>query len=158
MNDYVVSIENKEYRAEVVDLTPELAVIVINGKEYRVKLKQLGRGFLQPVAVVRPPATTETPKPAPAAGPAKPVAVASSSETSNVVKSPLPGLIIDVKVREGESVKTGQTIIIMEAMKMENQIQATCDGTIHKIFVKKSDNVAEGTNLAEINRSAMATL
>ena len=70
----------------------------------------------------------------------------------------MPGLIIDVKVAEGEKVKAGQNIVVMEAMKMENQIQATTDGTVKKIFVKKGDNVAEGNAMVEIARSDMASL
>jgi biotin carboxyl carrier protein len=82
----------------------------------------------------------------------------SGGDVSNIVRSPLPGLIIDVKAREGEKVKAGQSIVVMEAMKMENQIQATIDGTVKKIFVKKGDNVAEGDTLIEIARSDMASL
>jgi len=81
-----------------------------------------------------------------------------AGDVSSIVKSPLPGLIVDVKVNAGEKVKAGQVIVTMEAMKMENQIQATIDGTIKKIFVKKGDNVAEGDALIEIARSDMASL
>jgi biotin carboxyl carrier protein len=163
MNEYVLTINQKEYRAEVGEINAEFALIQVNGKEFRVDLKQLGLGKLMPMATpaaeIRPTLSAAQPvagiAPAPAAPPA---ATAATGEASSLVKAPLPGLIIDVKVREGEKVKAGQNIIVMEAMKMENQIQATTDGTVKKIFVKKGDNIAEGNAMVEIARSDMASL
>jgi biotin carboxyl carrier protein len=161
MSEYVFSIDQKEYRVEVSEINSEYALIQVNGKEFRVDLQQLGLAKLMPVASVRSEARTEAAAakpmamaaPAPGSSPA-----AKGGEASNILKAPLPGLIIDVKVREGDKVKAGQNIVVMEAMKMENQIQATIDGTIKKIFVKKGDNVAEGNTLLEIAFSDMATL
>jgi len=164
MNEYVLTINQKEYRAEIAEINADFALIRVNGKEYRVDLQQLALGKLLPMPAEgrRIEARPETAaRPMPAAGPApapSPVSAAKGGETSNIVKAPLPGLIIDVKVKEGEKVKAGQNIIVMEAMKMENQIQATIDGTVKKIFVKKGDNVAEGNTLVEIALSDMASL
>jgi biotin carboxyl carrier protein len=159
MNEYVFSIDQKEYRAEVSEINSDYALIQVNGREFRVDLQQLGLAKLMPVETrrseVRPEAAATQPMATPAPGP---VAAAKGGEASNIVKAPLPGLIIDVKVREGEKVKAGQNIVVMEAMKMENQIQATIDGTVKKIFVKKGDNVAEGNTLVEIALSDMASL
>ncbi|HOW45977.1 MAG TPA: biotin/lipoyl-binding protein [Candidatus Aminicenantes bacterium] len=162
MNEYVLSINQKEYRVELGEINADYALLQVNGREFRVDLKQLGLAKLMPVPAAaveaRPAAAAAAPAagiaPAPAAAP---VAV-PGGEASSVVKAPLPGLIIDVKVREGEKVKAGQNIVVMEAMKMENQIQATADGTVKKIFVKKGDNVAEGNAMVEIARSDMASL
>jgi biotin carboxyl carrier protein len=66
------------------------------------------------------------------------------------VKSPLPGVILDIKVKEGDTVKRGQTIIILEAMKMENNINANKDGKVAEIKVNKGDSVLEGTDLVII--------
>jgi len=156
MNEYVMTINQKEYRAEVREINAEYALIQVNGREFRVDLQQLGLGKLMPVAAV-----AETKAAAPAAQPAiavAPAPVVVSGEASSIVKAPLPGLIIDVKIGEGEKVKAGQIIVVMEAMKMENQIQATTDGTVKKIFIKKGDNVAEGHAMVEIARSDMASL
>ena len=162
MNEYVLTINQKEYRAEVGEINADFALIQVNGQEYRVELKQLALGKLmpaapaaesRPAAILAPLAVAGAPAPA-----APPAAAAGTGEASSLVKAPLPGLIIDVKVREGEKVKAGQSIIVMEAMKMENQIQATTDGTVKKIFVKKGDNVAEGHAMVEIARSDMASL
>jgi len=161
MNEYVLTINQKEYRAEVSEINAEYALIQVNGREFRVDLQQLGLGKLMPVATMAAEARAAAPGAQPAGGvvpaPAAPPAPAPG-DASSMVKAPLPGLIIDVKVREGEKVKAGQTIVVMEAMKMENQIQATTDGTVKKIFVKKGDNVAEGNAMVEIARSDMASL
>ena len=89
--------------------------------------------------MARPAAAPVTPisKPAPAAG----------GVSKSGVKSPLPGVILEVKVKEGDVVKKGQTVIILEAMKMENNINADKDGTVTKINVNKGDSVLEGTDL-----------
>ena len=163
MNEYVLTINQKEYRAEVAEINAEFALIQVNGKEFRVDLKQLALSKLMPAATPAAEARPLTPL-APAAigvapAPVAPLAAAAAAgEASSLVKAPLPGLIIDVKVREGEKVKAGQNIIVMEAMKMENQIQATTDGTVKKLFVRKGDNVAEGNAMVEIARSDMASL
>jgi len=157
MNEYVLTINHKDYRAEVLDLTAEQARVLINGQEYLVGLRQLGRSMLKTTEVRKPEdARVETPPPA--AAPAASAMRTAGIEPSNIVKAPLPGLIIDVKVREGDRVGAGQSIILMEAMKMENQIQASCDGTVKRIFVKKGDSVAEGATLIEIERSAISSL
>lgn len=163
MNEYVMTIDEKEYRAEVGEINAEFALIRVNGREFRVGLQQLGLGKLMPAATAAAEARPAAPAAQPAMGvapaPAAPPAPApAGGDVSSLVKAPLPGLIIDVKVREGEKVKAGQNIVVMEAMKMENQIQATTDGTVKKIFVKKGDNVAEGNAMVEIARSDMASL
>jgi len=163
MSEYILTINEKEYRAEVSEINADYALIQVNGKEFRVDLQQLALSKLMPVASVVETRTAVAPAaqaligvvPAPTATPS---AAAASGEASSLVKAPLPGLIIDVKVREGEKVKAGQNIVVMEAMKMENQIQATTDGTVKKIFIKKGDNVAEGNAMVEIARSDMASL
>jgi biotin carboxyl carrier protein len=163
MNEYVMTINEKEYRAEVGEINAEFVLIRVNGKEFRVGLQQLALSKLMPaataVAEARPAAPAAQPVPGVAPAPAAPLAPApAGGDASSLVKAPLPGLIIDVKVREGEKVRAGQNIVVMEAMKMENQIQATTDGTVKKIFVKKGDNVAEGNAMVEIARSDMASL
>ena len=157
MNEYILTINQKEYRAEVGEINAEFALIQVNGREFRVDLQQLALSKLMPVEIKKSEAKAETPVAMPTVRPSLEPPPAGGN-VSNIVRSPLPGLIIDVKVREGEKVKAGQNIVVMEAMKMENQIQATIDGTIKKIFVKKGDNVAEGDTLIEIARSDMASL
>jgi len=81
---------------------------------------------------------------APAAEPAAPAGKGTA------VQSPLPGVILDLKVAVGDQVKAGQTVAILEAMKMENNINAECDGVITAIKVSKGDNILEGSDIVII--------
>jgi biotin carboxyl carrier protein len=156
MKKYVLEIGDKEYTAEVKGITTEEVDIIVNGTEYKVKLKQFGRKkeSLPQIQQVQRTAPAAAP-PAAAAAP-KPAATADVG--AGAVRSPLPGLILDVLVNEGDSVNAGQNVATMEAMKMENQIQAPHNGTIKKVYVKKGDSVAEGDPVVEISRPLMTTL
>jgi len=156
VSEYIFQINAKEYRAEILDLSGEAAQVSVNGQEYRVELKTIGAARANSIEVRRA-ALKAAPAAAPAAA-AVPVSLPSSGQQSNVVKTPLPGLVSEIKVAVGDRVALGQTVVVMEAMKMENQIVATCDGTIRKVFVQKGANVAEGEPLVEIERSAMSNL
>jgi len=101
-----------------------------------------------PKAVVKPVVRPVSTSPAPA--PATVVKPAATSTGKSGVKSPLPGVILDIKVNVGDTVKKGQTIIILEAMKMENNINADKDGKITAINVSKGESVLEGTDLVII--------
>lgn len=152
MNEYILNINNREYRVQVNEIDSEKARIQVNGQEFSVGLQQLGLAKLVPAASG---CVQAAPEPAVGTGTAAAVPVPAVSPTgdSSLVKSPLPGLINSIKVSEGDKVRAGQDILVMETMKMENQIQATIDGTVKKIFVKKGDNVAENDPLIEIVRA-----
>lgn len=102
-------------------------------------------------AVPRPPAPTRTVQaaPAPAAKPAVRPAAASANGVG-AIKAPMPGLIIDIKVKEGETVKPGQVVAVMEAMKMENDLPSTMGGTVKQICVQKGAQVSTGDLLIVI--------
>jgi glutaconyl-CoA/methylmalonyl-CoA decarboxylase subunit gamma len=157
MSEYVLTINGKEFRAEVSEINAERARVTVNGREFQVGLQQLALSKLLPAETKKSEVRAEAAAAIPAVRPTL-EAPPAGADVSNFVRSPLPGLIVDVKVGAGEKVKAGQVIVTMEAMKMENQIQATIDGTVKKIFVKKGDNVAEGDTLIEIARSDMARL
>lgn len=72
--------------------------------------------------------------------------------------APLPGLVVQVKVKEGDTVRAGQPVLVMEAMKMENVIAAPYNGTVTRVLAKEGDNVAEGDLLLLIARPDMTTL
>ena len=76
-----------------------------------------------------------------------PAAVAAAPVNGHAIKTPLPGVIIDVKVNVGDSVTKGQTVVLLEAMKMENNINADRDGKVASISVAKGDTVADGAVL-----------
>ncbi len=115
--------------------------ITVNGVAYSVSVEETAAGAA-PVAAAAP-AAPAAPKaaPAPAAGAAGAVSV----------KAPMPGNILDVKVKAGASVKAGDVLVILEAMKMENEIVAPQDGTVASINVNKGDTVNSGDVLVSMN-------
>ncbi|HUU04644.1 MAG TPA: biotin/lipoyl-containing protein [Patescibacteria group bacterium] len=165
MREYVMSVGGKEFHAGIKELNAEYALVQVDDTEYKVILKQLGSG--QSVfsglarSVVQPPthasaAATVRESAQVMAQPTQ--SAAAAPEGSGTIPAPLPGLVLDLLVREGDVVKAGQSLLIMEAMKMENQIQAPFDGTVKKIFVQKGANISEGDKLIEISRPFMTTL
>ena len=121
--------------------------ITVNGTSYDVSVEELSGGAA-PVAA--PVAAAPVAAPAPAAAPAAP-APAAGGAGSVKVSSPMPGKILAVKANVGDSVKKGQVILILEAMKMENEIVAPQDGTVASINVNKGDSVVAGQTLASLN-------
>lgn len=117
--------------------------ITVNGTSYDVSVEELSGGAA-PVAA--PPVAA----PAPAASPAAP-APAAGGAGSVKVSSPMPGKILAVKANVGDSVKKGQVILILEAMKMENEVVAPEDGTIASIDVTVGASVESGDTLATLN-------
>ena len=121
--------------------------ITVNGTSYDVSVEELSGGAA-PVAA--PVAATPVAAPAPAAAPAAP-APAAGGAGSVKVSSPMPGKILAVKANVGDSVKKGQVILILEAMKMENEVVAPEDGTIASIDVTVGASVESGDTLATLN-------
>lgn len=120
--------------------------ITVNGTAYDVAVEELGAGAAPVVAA--PVAAAPAAAPAPAA-PATPAA--SGAAGSVTVSSPMPGKILSVKASVGQAVKKGDVILVLEAMKMENEVVAPEDGTIASINVAANDSVEAGDTLATLN-------
>ena len=140
MKEYKYKINGNVYKVTIGDIDDNIAHVEVNGTPYKVEMEKKPKEAVKPV--VRP--VTPAPAPAPVARPA-----AASSGKSGV-KSPLPGVILDVKVNVGDTVQKGQTVIILEAMKMENNINADKDGKVTAVNVSKGESVLEGTDLVTI--------
>ena len=121
--------------------------ITVNGTSYDVSVEELSGGAA-PVAA--PVAAAPVAAPAPAAAPAAP-APAAGGAGSVKVSSPMSGTLLAVKANVGDSVKKGQVILILEAMKMENEVVAPEDGTIASIDVTVGASVESGDTLATLN-------
>ena len=160
MKEYKYKINGNEYSVAIIDLEGDKAAVEVNGVSYQVDILTEGytapapRPAAKPAAApapapaVAPAAPAPAPQPiAPAAPAAEPVAPAGKG---TAVQSPLPGVILDIKVAVGDQVKAGQTVAILEAMKMENNINAECDGVITAIKVAKGDNILEGSDIVII--------
>ncbi len=143
MKEYKYKIDGKEYAVKIDKIEGDQAQLEVNGTPYSVEIIQEKK---------------ETPKvfkPAPAAAPAAtaapaPAAAPAATGKGKAVKAPLPGVIISVDVQVGQQVKRGQQVAVLEAMKMENGINAECDGTITEVKVKAGDSILEGTDIVII--------
>ena len=138
-------------------------VATINGKKYEVEVEKLEayksldrNGVAAPAAPVLPasapvqrPAAPAPVAAAPAPAPAPAPAAAPAGATT--VEAPMPGKILNIKVSAGQAVKFGETVIVMEAMKMETEIVAPADGTVAQILVKAGDAVDTGAALVTLN-------
>ena len=145
MKEYKYKINGNLYTVTVGDIEDNIAHVEVNGTPYNVQMEKAPKAAAKPV--VRPVTNPTAPAQAPVTPIAKP---ATPSSGKSGVKSPLPGVILEIKVKVGDVVKRGQTIIILEAMKMENNINADKDGTITAINVNKGDSVLEGNDLVII--------
>ena len=145
MKEYKYKINGNLYNVVIGDIEENIAHVEVNGTHYTVEMEKKPKAAPAPKPVARPAA-----KPAAAAPAAAPAAKPAAGGAKSGVKSPLPGVILDIKVNVGDAVKKGQTIIILEAMKMENSINADKDGKIAAINVSKGESVLEGTDLVII--------
>ena len=126
--------------------------ITVNGNVYEVTVEEGFTGAASapkaaPVAAPKAAPKAAAPAPAPAAAPAVPAGAAGSV----VVAAPMPGKILGVKASAGQAVKKGQVLLVLEAMKMENEIVAPQDGTVATINVNVGDSVEPGATLATMN-------
>ncbi len=143
MKKYKFSINGNPYDVIIKKLSDDQAVVEVNGSEYNVDILE------EPVRSKTPQLVRSRPVPDSESKQIKTKA-ATRPATSGVIKAPLPGLILEVMVKEGDDVKVGQTVVKMEAMKMENNVQSGREGTVTSVKVKTGDSVLEGDVLVEI--------
>ena len=146
MKKYSLKINGNQYEVKVdeVNEASTEARVVVNGIKYNVEIEGgKARQTSKPAVVAAPAATGLSVKPVtPIAS--KPAATVSSGHK---VTCPLPGTILAIKVKEGDTVSAGQTLVVLEAMKMENNINADREGTVVSINVEKGQSIAEGTDI-----------
>lgn len=150
MSKYEYTVNGVDYNVEIESIENNIAVVTVNGKTFEIEMKE---AFKAPRHIEKPQASAApkaAPAPAPKAAPVAAPAPAPASANGTKVTAPLPGTITEVKVAVGDVVKTGDTVVILEAMKMQNNIEAECDGTITAISVKQGDTVLEGSTLVVI--------
>jgi len=152
MKEYKYIINGKEYAVNIENLQGNQASVTVNGKAYDVEIVGQAPKKITPVAKPAAPAAAPAAKPAaaPAAAAAAPAAAAAAPGEGTPFKAPLPGTINDIKVAVGQTVNVGDVVLILEAMKMENEITAEKAGTITSITVNKGDSVMEGTTMFTI--------
>ena len=147
MKEYKFKINGNEYNVAINSVEGKNASVTVNGTSYNVELEEALSSPAQavPAAPVQPVAQAAQPAVAPSAAQAP-----KPAGGGKPVTSPLPGVIIAVKVNAGDTVKAGQVVAILEAMKMENEIQAEQNGVITSVNVAKGDSVLEGATIVTI--------
>ena len=150
MNKYQYKVQGVDYDVEIEEVEGNVAKVNVNGIRFDVELKQP----INPTSTLKK-VHIEAPKPVarpsvtPAAAPAaeKPAAAAGAGSP---VKAPLPGTVTEIKVNVGDPVKVGDIVMVLEAMKMQNNIESEYEGTVTSITVKQGENVMEGATLMTI--------
>ena len=144
MKNFKYKINGIAYEVEVINIEGNIAKVEVNGTPYEVEIdreiKQKTPRVVRSTNATTPvaeSAVARTNKPA-------------ESKGETAVKSPLPGVILDMHVKEGDKVKLGQKLMTLEAMKMENNIDSHKDGTVTQVKVSKGDSVMEGDVLVII--------
>ncbi|MCK9616954.1 MAG: acetyl-CoA carboxylase biotin carboxyl carrier protein subunit [Lentimicrobiaceae bacterium] len=145
MKNFKFKINNKQYDVEIISIDDNLAKVNVNGTTYEVEVDRQLKTTKTPTLVrsVAIPSTDSIPQTARTSSPA-------TAKGGGAIKSPLPGIILEVCIKVGDKVSIGQKIVSLEAMKMENNINSDIDGTVSAIHVQKSDSVLEGDLLIEI--------
>ena len=142
MKSFKYTINGNVYKVHVNSVVDDVAEVEVNCTPYIVKLQKPAKK--QVVTLKRPVQAPTTPSGAPV------VSRQSTPSVQGAVKTPLPGIILQINCKVGDTVKRGQPLIVLEAMKMENNINADRDGKIIEIKVQKGDSVLEGADLVVI--------
>ena len=146
MKEYKFTIGGKKYEVAVSGIEGNVADVSVNGVAYKVEIEEGAAPAA--VSAASPAAAPAAQAKAPAAAPAPAPAAAGAGKS---ILSPLPGVIISVDVKQGDSVKRGDKVAVIEAMKMENEIFANKDGTVTSVCVSKGASVDTGSVLCTIS-------
>ena len=139
MKNFKYTINGNVYDVVINKVEDTFADVQVNGTSYKVEIEKPAR---KPIASIQHPDPIITPIARPQQ---------SASPDSGIIRSPLPGVILDIACKVGDTVKKGQKLMILEAMKMENAINSSKDGVIAEIKASKGDSVLEGADLIVIS-------
>lgn len=149
MKQYSYTINGAAYDVQIESIKGSVAKVKVNGLDFDVQIHgSLAEGDLPTLEGSAPAATPAPVATAPAASPA--ASAKGEAGAGAPVKAPLPGVVTKVLVQQGQAVKKGDTVLVLEAMKMENNIQTEQDGTVTGICCAAGDSVMEGTTLITI--------
>lgn len=141
MKEYKYKINGNTYKVAVGDIDGNVAEVEVNGVPYKVELEEHTAAQVKSVSAPRPESAPRT-----AAG-EKVIAKPAATGSGEAIKAPLPGVVLSIPVKVGDTVKAADTVVLLEAMKMENAIHAGRDGKVASINVAPGDSVLEGSIL-----------
>jgi biotin carboxyl carrier protein len=151
MKEFKYTINGNVYNVSIDQVVEDFAQVEVNGTKYNVQLQRVVKKSIQPLAKAAAAAVAKaatSPAPAPTSASGERVVSAPAADTStSKIQSPLPGVILDIAVKVGDTVTKGQKLLILEAMKMENNINADRNGKVIEIKVNKGDSILEGADL-----------
>ena len=142
MKEYKYTINGTKYEVAVGDIEENIVTVTVNGEEYKVEMEKEPEPEKKKPVLGKPAA--------PAAEGAEPATDKAAVNKNNAVKAPLPGVITDIKVAVGDEVQAGDTVVVLEAMKMANALQAEKAGKVTAICVKIGESVMEDDALLVI--------
>lgn len=159
MKTYKYKVQGVDYEVEIAEVEGKIAKVNVNGIPFEIEMQKPINAAKHPqlaaskkaasVAAVETPAAAAAAAPVAASQPA-PAAAQPAAAGGNAVKAPLPGTINDILVTVGQQVNVGDTVLVLEAMKMQNNIETEYAGTVKSINVNKGDSVMEGAVLLTI--------
>ena len=139
-SNYRITIAGQTYEVEVGDLSSSPVQVSVDGTVYQVEIPESGSTASVPSVVTKPPQVFSR-------------ATVPVSGDDGVVRAPMPGRIVNVSVAVGDRVTKGQSILVLESMKMENTVSSPINGTVSAVHVEAGDSIQHGQTLAEIGQA-----
>lgn len=147
MKSYCLTINNKKFEVVIDKYEGDEVTAIVNGSEYTVQIEEIKRE-MTPKSITTAP--SQSARVAPPTG-FKEVKSPPPVVSLNALKAPIPGLVKKVLIKKGDKVTKGQKILVLEAMKLENEITAHMEGTIKDVLIKEGDSVTQDQVLVDIN-------
>ncbi|MDR0687764.1 MAG: biotin/lipoyl-binding protein [Prevotellaceae bacterium] len=144
MKSYKLKINGNDYKVVVKEVDGNTAEVEVNGTHYHVEIERPAAQVSKTPKLVQVAAIPSSDSHHQA------IAKTSAPGAAGIIKAPLPGVVLDVYVKEGDTVTVGQKLLLLEAMKMENNIEAERAGKVTAVKVKKGDSILEGAVLVTI--------
>ena len=152
MNKYQYKVKGVDYEVEIAEVEGNIAKVNVNGIPFEIELQKPINAAKHPT-MTSPKVQAPQPvaaQPAAQSAPAAQAASAPAAGAGTPVKAPLPGTVTEIKVQVGQQVNVGDTVLVLEAMKMQNNIEAETSGQVTSILVKQGETVMEGSVLLTI--------
>ncbi len=158
MKTYKYIVQGVDYEVEIAEVEGKIARVNVNGIPFEIEMQKPINAAKHPALAATKRTATSAPAEAPAApaaapvaaAPAKPAAQPAAAGAGNALKAPLPGTINAINVKVGDKVNVGDVVVVLEAMKMQNNIEAEYAGTVTSILVNQGDTVMEGAVMLTI--------